>query len=387
MSRGREEVISKLPIDIIFDIFSRLPLKTISECRWVSKKWYALIRNPSFIKLHHARALENNSCYVIFDCWWGGFSLLDNESSTETLATSYEIKFTDFLGYSLPFSKFNSRVVGMVNGLICFDHYNLCVIRNPTSEHRLTFYIFNPIMGDYIRLPLSPMHSRMDLSENGASGFGFDSLNNEYKVVWIYRNPLEYTNDVEVYTLGSDKWRVITSNVPYISGIRKSCVLFKNSLHWVAYIRGKPCTTNVILSFNLAKEEFSIIQLPPQFDIGFCDELRCLVALGKHLCFINGRVPGALEIWVMKEYGVKGSWVKEYGVRRESIRRPIQFSEMIELSNGEFLLFNHLKGICYYDPHKKASKLFEIYCKDKSVDYEPMFLAGSLFSPKNVGYY
>ncbi|CAN6244472.1 unnamed protein product [Urochloa humidicola] len=45
--RNKETTIS-LPEDIIFDVLSRLPVRTICRLRCVSKAWRALISDPAF---------------------------------------------------------------------------------------------------------------------------------------------------------------------------------------------------------------------------------------------------------------------------------------------------------------------------------------------------
>ncbi|KAF9610482.1 hypothetical protein IFM89_022446 [Coptis chinensis] len=59
-----EGVFPKLPVDIIFDIFSRLPLQTISNCRWVSKTWYDFILHPCLAEMHYARTSLPCSIFV-----------------------------------------------------------------------------------------------------------------------------------------------------------------------------------------------------------------------------------------------------------------------------------------------------------------------------------
>ncbi|CDY42788.1 BnaC01g22780D [Brassica napus] len=42
---------SPIPTDVIVDIFSRLPLKSIAICRCVSKLWASVLRLPYFTEL------------------------------------------------------------------------------------------------------------------------------------------------------------------------------------------------------------------------------------------------------------------------------------------------------------------------------------------------
>ena len=51
---------SHLPLEIINEILSRLPVKSLLRFLCVSKRWYARIKNQDFIKLHRQRSIENN---------------------------------------------------------------------------------------------------------------------------------------------------------------------------------------------------------------------------------------------------------------------------------------------------------------------------------------
>nr|XP_017216364.1 PREDICTED: putative F-box/kelch-repeat protein At3g17570 [Daucus carota subsp. sativus] len=41
--------------DLLTEVLSRLPVKYLLRCKAVSKSWYSLISNPSFIKAHYQR--------------------------------------------------------------------------------------------------------------------------------------------------------------------------------------------------------------------------------------------------------------------------------------------------------------------------------------------
>ncbi|ESQ56089.1 hypothetical protein EUTSA_v10027150mg [Eutrema salsugineum] len=45
-----------IPIDLVFEIFSRLPLKSIATCRCVSKLWSSILRRPDFTELFLTRS-------------------------------------------------------------------------------------------------------------------------------------------------------------------------------------------------------------------------------------------------------------------------------------------------------------------------------------------
>ncbi|KAF9603548.1 hypothetical protein IFM89_037029 [Coptis chinensis] len=110
-----------------------------------------------------------------------------------------------------------------------------------------------------------------------ASGFGFDSVNDDYKIVRILRNIVRRGNDVEVYSLSSGKWKEVPINVPRITGM-----------------------------------EFGVISLPT----GSRFNIDGLMVLEERLCILASKFCTDKEIWVMKDYGVTTSWAKEYVLKR-----------------------------------------------------------------------
>lgn len=56
--------------DIITNILSRLPVKSLMICKSVSKYWWRLICSPSFMRMQLNRSQEN-PCYVFYPyaCW------------------------------------------------------------------------------------------------------------------------------------------------------------------------------------------------------------------------------------------------------------------------------------------------------------------------------
>jgi len=54
-------VMCYLPLEIIIDILSRLPVKVLVRFQCVSKGWHALINGQDFIKLHLHRSFKSNT--------------------------------------------------------------------------------------------------------------------------------------------------------------------------------------------------------------------------------------------------------------------------------------------------------------------------------------
>uniref|UniRef100_A0A0D3BST2 F-box domain-containing protein n=1 Tax=Brassica oleracea var. oleracea TaxID=109376 RepID=A0A0D3BST2_BRAOL len=51
-----DELLLKFPIDLVIEIFSRLPLKSIDRCGCVSKRWSSVLRRPDFTELFFTKS-------------------------------------------------------------------------------------------------------------------------------------------------------------------------------------------------------------------------------------------------------------------------------------------------------------------------------------------
>ncbi|KAF9669601.1 hypothetical protein SADUNF_Sadunf14G0124400 [Salix dunnii] len=124
---------------------------------------------------------------------------------------------------------------------------------------------------------------------------------------------------VQVLTHGSPTWRSIGEELPVQLNPRQSQVLVDGRLHWLS-LRCRYQVVRNLVSFDLAEEPFREVPQPAGCD-NFCRRQShlvnigggCLSAVVYHGCL-------RLEIWILKEYGVKKSWKKESNVRIYSPR-------------------------------------------------------------------
>ncbi|KAK9292742.1 hypothetical protein L1049_020722 [Liquidambar formosana] len=167
---------------------------------------------------------------------------------------------------------------------------------------------------------------RMVQTHLSVCGFGFSSKTNQYKVMRILYQGicdpsgrvLSFKWVVEIYTLGNmgtGTWRDI-GYAPYYFPYNLSGVFLNEALHWIAHDDN---SSKLICAFDIGNEQFKTIPLPP---ISFSEQGRAidwsnLGVLGGCLYIYAGEkdVPQFVEIWVMKEYGVKESWTKELVIK------------------------------------------------------------------------
>ncbi|KAH0735613.1 hypothetical protein KY285_011320 [Solanum tuberosum] len=128
--------------------------------------------------------------------------------------------------------------------------------------------------------------------------------------------------------------------------------MLNGKMHWLSRLRDYdgPLVRHII-SFDLADEVFDEVDFG--FDFRFTHELQLAVVGGCLAVVLIGR---GLEIWVMKEYNVKESWIKEFTIGSytpypNSVTRPLRPEKFLcMLKNGELLVMYRGSNIVSYDP-------------------------------------
>ncbi|KAJ0082331.1 hypothetical protein Patl1_09773 [Pistacia atlantica] len=354
---------SKIPPDIITDILCKQPVKSVLRFRAISKACCSLIDGQDFVNMHLNHSLQTKSNLSLI---LKGLHLYTVEF--DTLDTPLDLNHPLYIGGG-------TEVIGSCNGLI--------VLRN--SEQDLALY--NPLTRKLRRLPVCEIGLPSDSCSPGYVfyGFGHDPIKDDYKLLRMVQfkenDPDEIVSssfgyEVKVYSLKTNSWRKISNLPKYLRYLfqffyhlmfrRGYGVLASGSLHWVAPRRLELVDVpNLIVAFDLVKEEFRELSLPDygdesdninknfQLDVGVLEGSLCVV------CY---RDQVYADVWMMTEYGVKESWTKLFTVKRPgtmnclAFLRPLAYSKegdkvLVEV-NGEKLL--------WYDLEKKRLRSVRI---------------------------
>ncbi|XP_043718012.1 F-box protein At3g07870-like [Telopea speciosissima] len=205
-SNGRtSNKLTDLPLEIIFDIFSRLSAVTLSRLRSVCKLWNNLTRDPGFIDLLHLRRKlklklmqEVPPSHLIFA------SETTNTQVWDTKRTLFLIDGVEEEGtcraIEIYLEKNRFDLVGSCNGLVC-----LASVRKFGS-----IIICNPITGESWCLPPNSKLEDFFLTFGPMTvpriGFGFDHATGKYKVIrFLYDDQGQLLG--KIITLGERSWR------------------------------------------------------------------------------------------------------------------------------------------------------------------------------------
>ncbi|GER54985.1 F-box family protein [Striga asiatica] len=365
----------ELPVPLLHDILSRLPLLDILKCRCICKTFIKLLKDPYFSRIHLSNAptlrtnlilQKNIGTRRIFET----FTFDLNESTVSSCRSSFDCEKNlnntrPSIRNGLPeLSKVNSEfsfrangltLIGSCNGLLCF----YCA-----RPLRPFYMICNPILGERLKLPQLANPSALYTYENSSSFFGYCASTKRYKVVsfmWlIFTDNLhfEYSKEMVAYvhTLGWGSWRRVDN--PTCPRKNSLDPLLTDTLHWINDTE-KP--SEIIGSFDLEREKFGFISPPVHFNSQYVSKLPWLnvSVLRGCLCIFYMYEDSLFDVWVMGEYGVRESWTKEFSIdmkfycrlRVEDLYRPVKL-----FGNGDLWFISSLNSLVCFCPRKRTFK-------------------------------
>ncbi|XP_047326013.1 F-box protein At3g07870-like [Impatiens glandulifera] len=242
-------------------------------------------------------------------------------------------------------------VLNSTRGLLCLQPY--CY----SGPH----CVFNPFTLEFTLIP----DSVKGIKEYSvlSYGFGYCPISDKYKVLKIIKlwnlngnNPPLLTT--EIYTLGTPSWRRV-QDAPMVVYNDYVPTFLNGSLHWMINEQVGITIYNsygYMISFDLNNEKYGQVALPPPLDIGRDRKHMKMVTLGVFEGWLSVFVLNSnksLDVWAMKEYGVRESWAREIVVDTSLFFLSHRSFPVNYVNDGEdVLFFNADYGIFTY-------KLFE----------------------------
>ncbi|KAG6390326.1 hypothetical protein SASPL_148058 [Salvia splendens] len=321
---NRRDFLTSLPSHLIIEILSRLPAKSLVQCKSVCKQWLDLTSDPYLAKLHFTRSKP-------------GVAIHQSEPSKNLL------RVADFDDFHAPTAEIDLKsltpspdvaVDGSVKGLLLLRDANY---------KREALYVCNPLTREYIELASPNQAARYPSIVT--HGFGVTNSSEEFKIVRIYQEReidprngscLRIPNsECQIYTLGTGEWRAVCerSNQFAYDG-RLIGQFFRGNLHWIIEdLNGN----DLISAFDLDNEAFHPFPAPfPGRKL-----LGSVGVLDDCLCLCDNTSNFEVDIWVMKEYGIGKSWSKRFVIRKmpELIGPSFEIVRVLKvLGDGNILL-------------------------------------------------
>ncbi|XP_059630080.1 F-box/kelch-repeat protein At3g06240-like [Cornus florida] len=353
---------ANLPHDIVLNILSRLPVKSLNRFKCVSKPWFSFISDPYFVKMHLNRAnsdpdMNPHRLFTLFP-----FYSLDYESPSSCDDVVVDDDGHDDaivnLGFPSRSPQNGVQIVGSCNGLICLAYraLNAMILWNPSTRQSR-------------ELP-KPSFS---LDIVSLYGLGYDSSSDDYKVVRASACASAYDQiKVEVFSAKHNNWRLIQGFHNSHTILNDAGTFLNGALHWRASRGGR----DTILALDMAKEEFFEVPQPESRDrnISF-HSLGASQGCLSLLCYGYGL---EVEIWLMKEYGVKSSWMKMSVVRGRDVGYCDYLVPICFTKNGEVIVVVDGMKLIKYNVHDKTMKNLKVRNDDW---FEWVIYMESLVSP------
>ncbi|KAL6559749.1 hypothetical protein OROGR_004866 [Orobanche gracilis] len=333
-----------LPPELLREILSRLPAKSLLRFRCISKSWCRMIDSPDLIKLHLNQSSKSYSNHTLiltetgFNFHMLDLGLLDKPKKAHVSKTPFLCEEID-------------GISNTCNGLVVItaETFGPLALWNP-------FLRKNRIFPDSPSKPEDPYHF-----PNVLYGLGYDSRNDDYKVVRNFeckdiRTHQLVFSKTEVYTFQSNVWKEVQ---PFPSSLSITSQL------WVGQVNGALhmlCTDNSggskIVGFSVENEIY--------FEIIFPLSIRTKNVMGLHLlgdCLsIDIIDKSQINIWVMKEYGVQDSWINLISIANLiRMDHTDSFKPLIYSEDGlKVLLYHNGSKFVWYDLKKKTMEKLEV---------------------------
>ncbi|XVF23689.1 hypothetical protein REPUB_Repub13aG0061100 [Reevesia pubescens] len=247
------------PADMMTEILLKLPVKSIIRFKCVSKTWFHLFSNPSFVSQHLSISKKNNKRLIVY------YPVENHENFAMRIFVDQNLVSHLDLRQQLPahFPDLYYFDMCVDNGLVC-----LC----DRDESRIT--LWNPAAREFKILPQCNQNIPPKVNTYGhLLGFGLDPLSNDYKVIYV-RDYVDLEQGMSgpphyaVYKMSTDSWRVCKEEeVKFFEHLcicpNKNNACVNGVYYWQVFnILPLGLIDRKVLAFNLGTEVFRLIEYP-----------------------------------------------------------------------------------------------------------------------------
>ncbi|KAJ0952045.1 putative F-box domain-containing protein [Helianthus annuus] len=337
--RSRKANIS-LPSEIIKEILSRLPVKSILRFKSVSKPWLSCISDPTFTKLHLTRASAAHRTALFISAYDDSTHKLHLLSAAHdggpvthlmTLDNACSTDFTE---------------AEHLNGLVLFTSMK------PFSDYdHAQVFVINPSTHSIFKLSYPDF--LINVKGVVRYSFAFNECTNEHKILMmrIFFEPT--ITEIMIFSLSNYSWRKIS---PIAMDHPVGCLPGHLTL-----TRGSVCVNSVINSTMLSSSSLNILR----FDLRteklsiFSTPIELFVVNRDHVVESN-----KMHIWILYDFETR-VWVQEFITFPESLIKltgPILFP--LEVNMDEIIFYTskvagNVMSVPIYNLTKRCFKSLE----------------------------
>ncbi|KAL6554256.1 hypothetical protein OROMI_019929 [Orobanche minor] len=304
------------PEDIVEDILSRLPVEALLRFRCVSKSWYSLIGSKRFIKRHLERSTKNRSFPYQSVLVMSKFSLKLGLCSLQSLLNRVQTEPTPI---DAPTNN-NGVVVGCRDGLVC-------IFGNEDGG----FLMWNPSTRVVRKLPqVVDQFHRVDKYTMEGPVVGWEESRDAYKVFVFLHDLKARLSTSRLYSSETDSWETF-EHPPTLANIHGDGQFLNGKFHWHTIYHKDWRPIHDIRSFDCESGVFGVIERPSDhystFTIAVVENCLAMVNTDNHDSYLGGLLGvdfWGIDVWIMKEYGVRESWQKLVSVDLLQLQRELQ---------------------------------------------------------------
>ncbi|CAN6304531.1 unnamed protein product [Urochloa humidicola] len=339
---GAATAAADLTDDLIVEILSRLPVKSICQFKCVSRHWRGLISHPE-----HRKKLPQTLSGFFYPRY-----LPNHEDEITTIS--------DFVGISraeeeeLPFPDPSLAFLAgyrWIHPVECSGGLLLCRCWkvNPTNE--LNYVVCNPATDKWVVLPEAPD----DGSSVSAIRLCFDPVISSHFHVFRFleEDQYAYVSGLNIYSSVTGAWsRKENGWGNEVVPVDSRGVFMNGILHLISYeptiltvdTEGKPRTIPLQESMRFEK---------------FCKGPVAFLGQSQgHLCYMNTRkhITSKISVWILEDYSA-GQWVFKYNISTSQI-----FGEVDLMMERDYALIAM---------HPEANVIFFVWkCENVLMSYD-----------------
>ncbi|KAF8115058.1 hypothetical protein N665_0030s0100 [Sinapis alba] len=355
----RHEALLAIPFDLVIEILTRLPAKSLMRFKSVSNVWSSLIRSQYFTNRYQTVSSPAPCLYM-------GLSFFEHSHlkcmlisvspspDSDTTISSFDTH-QDLTDLAL-----RGCITHVFRGL-------MCIVDGASAQ------IYNTTTRQLVVLPKIEESSIIDGDhklKNIKYHIGHDPVQDRYKVVCTVATTSDkngecttYMTEQWVLLLGGDissRWRKIpcqSSHFPLTQGFT-----INGRMYYLAWIRD---LHHVLMSLDTSSEEISMLQAPED---NFCPLTVTLIECSEKLAivhYIDLETEGMMKLWVMED-AEKNQWSCKTLVFQSSqvgLFNKIKLGVVGTTRNGEVIFAPHDTAYFYiilYDLQKNHMRKVEI---------------------------
>ena len=306
--------------DILFDVLSRLPTKTLLEMRFVSKAWHRLILDRSFVQAQFQKCGLALSGFMFQEKY--------RKCPIDISTFTYMPIDADSKVQKMVFGFLPEDVVILqsCNGLVCCRS---CFRTQHSTTHSTTIYVCNPLFKKWVSFEVAQLDSFSSI----ALAFDpiLDPVNTatNFKVVRIQQleneqEEMYYT--FEIYSSETGTWKE-SSEVCYSDGnlLNNNGTYAKGVLHWLT-------DTDQILAFDTEKELSLLVPSPiPALEM-FIDAPGTCIGESKGLLHFIMICEDGIIVWCLDDY-FEAKWTLKHSKQLQMIEdeNPNMFFKLYKI--------------------------------------------------------